>query len=128
MTDLQPIPEKQSQNTGNPKFCWIARKHQIPRQERIWIHRNKKSQKASCPLTNPPIPKLSMKSMVWDISIGQGGHLFGCALSQLLRTCSLGECEKLEKVPDFIATTENTSVINIPLVLNPKHSSYWEEN
>jgi len=41
---------------------------------------------------------------------------------QLLHTCSLAECEKLEKVLDFTATTEN-SVINIPL-LNPKHSSY----
>jgi len=34
----------------------------------------------------------------------------------------------LEKVLDFLATTENVSVINILLVLNPKHSSYWEEN
>jgi len=28
----------------------------------------------------------------------------------------------------FLATTENSSVIKILLVLNPKHSSYWEEN
>jgi len=34
----------------------------------------------------------------------------------------------LEKVLDFIAITENISVINILLILNPKHSSYWEEN
>jgi len=32
------------------------------------------------------------------------------------------------KVLDVIATTENISVINVLLVLNPKHSSYWEEN
>jgi len=29
-----------------------------------------------------------------------------------------------EKVLDFIATAENISVINIPLLLIPKHSSY----
>jgi len=72
------------------------------------------------------IPKLSMMSMVWNISVGQLGYLSGCAPSQLLHICSLAEYEKLEKVLDFIATTENFSVINI-LVLNPKHSSYWEE-
>jgi len=27
---------------------------------------------------------------------------------------------------DFLAKTENISVINIPLILNPKQSSYWE--
>jgi len=32
-----------------------------------------------------------------------------------------------KKVLDFIATTKNITVINILLVLNPKHSSYWEE-
>jgi len=32
-----------------------------------------------------------------------------------------------KKVLDFIATAENISVISILLVLNPKHSSYWEE-
>jgi len=66
--------------------------------------------------------------MVWNISTGQLGCLSGCAPSQLLHTCSLAEYEKLEKVLDSIATTENISVINILLVLNPKHSSYWQEN
>jgi len=51
-----------------------------------------------------------------------------CALSQLLHTCSLAEHKKLEKLFDFIATTENISVINILLVLNPKHRCRWEEN
>jgi len=51
-----------------------------------------------------------------------------CAPSQLLHTCSLAEYEKLEKVLDFIATTKNISAHNFLLVLNPKHSSYWEEN
>ena len=66
--------------------------------------------------------------MVWNISIAQLGCLHGCAPAQLLHTCSLAEYEKLEKVLDSIATTENISVINILLVLNPKHSSYWQEN
>jgi len=33
-----------------------------------------------------------------------------------------------KKVLDFIATAENVRVINILLLLNPKHSRYWEEN
>jgi len=69
-----------------------------------------------------------MTSMVWNISIGQLGSLPGYAPSQLLHACSLAQYEKLQKVLDFIATTENISVINILLVLNPKHSSYWMEN
>jgi len=39
---------------------------------------------------------------------------------------SMAEYEKLEKVLDFIATTKNISIINILLVLNSKHSIYWE--
>jgi len=74
-----------------------------------------------------PIHKLSMTPLVWNISIGQLGCLSGCAPAQLLHTCSSAEHGKLEKVLDFIATTENISVTNI-LVLNAEHSSYWEEN
>jgi len=32
------------------------------------------------------------------------------------------------KVLEFLAMTENISVINILLTLNAKHSNYWEEN
>jgi len=56
------------------------------------------------------------------------GSLPGCAPSQLLHSCPSAEQERPEKVLDFIATAEDISVINILLVLNPKHSSYWEEN
>jgi len=69
-----------------------------------------------------------MMSTVRSISVGQLGYLSGCAPSQLLHTRSLAEYEKLEQGLDFIATTGNISVINILLVSNPKHSSYWEEN
>jgi len=51
-------------------------------------------------------------------------YLPGSAPSPLLNTCSLAECGRPEKVLDFIATTENISVVNIPPVLNPKYSSY----
>ena len=66
--------------------------------------------------------------MVWSISIVQLGYLSVCAPSQLLHTCSLAVYEKLEKLLDFITTAENIGVINIRLLLNPKHSSYREEN
>jgi len=68
-----------------------------------------------------PIHKLNMTSMIWNISIAS---LSGCALSQHLHTCSLAEHEKQEKVRHFVATTENISLINFLLVLNPKRSSY----
>jgi len=70
----------------------------------------------------------SMMSTVQIISTDHLGCLSVCAPSQLLHTCSLAEYEKLEKVLDFTATTENTCVISILLTQNPKHSSYWEEN
>jgi len=47
-----------------------------------------------------PVHKLSMLFMVWNISISQLGYLTGYALSQLLYTCSLADCEKLEN-PDL---------------------------
>jgi len=64
--------------------------------------------------------------MVWNISIGQVGYLSAYAPSQ--QTCSLAEYEKLEKVLEFIVTTENINFINILFVLGPKHSSCWEDN
>ena len=54
------------------------------------------------------------------------GSLAVC-LAVLLHTRSATKYEKLKKFLDFSATTENISVISI-LLLNPKHSSYWEEN
>ena len=66
--------------------------------------------------------------MVWNISIDQFGSLPGCAHSQLLHIWSLAEYGRLEKVLSFLTTPENISVINILLVLNPKHSNNREEN
>jgi len=42
-----------------------------------------------------PLYTLSMRSMVWNISISQLGDLPGYAPSQLLHTCSLAEYENL---------------------------------
>jgi len=56
--------------------------------------------------------------------MAQLGWLPGCAPPS---SCTAAH-PRLEEVPDFIVTTENISVINILLVLNPKHSSYLEEN
>jgi len=90
---------------------------------------SQKREEKSIPAPSPtPIHKLSVMSMVWNISIGHLGYLSGCAPPQPLHTCSSAESEKLEKALDFIATTKNISVINILLALYPKHSSYWEEN
>jgi len=58
------------------------------------------------------------------------GSVWLCSLPTpaLLHSCSLAEYEKLEKVLDYIATTENINVMNILPVLNAKHGSCWEEN
>ena len=66
--------------------------------------------------------------MARNIPTGQPGSLPGCAPSQLLPICSPAEHGRLDKVLDVIARTENISVINILLLLNLTHSSYWEEN
>jgi len=65
--------------------------------------------------------------MAWNISVGQLG-LAAWLCSLLHVSCSFAEYRRLEKVLDFLATTENIHVFNVFLVLNPKHSSYWEVN
>jgi len=54
------------------------------------------------PLANP-MYKLSMTSMVWNISIGQ------LAFAWL---CSLAKHGKVKKVLDFLATAKNISVLS----------------
>jgi len=69
-----------------------------------------------------------MRSMVWNISTRQLGLAAWLCSLPAPAHYSLAEQGRLEKALDFTATTENISVINTPLILNPKHSSYWEEN
>jgi len=77
----------------------------------------------SLPAPQPtPIHKLNTTSMVWHISTGQRGCLAVLRPSSCTPAHQL-QYKKLEKVLDFIATTEN-SVINILLLLNSKHSGY----
>ena len=109
-----------------PQRDRTPRKVQTSRQESIKPQGNEKEK---IPAPQPTSThKLSVMFMVWNISIGQPGSLPGCAPSQLLHSRSWAEYEKLQKVLDFLAITENISVINILLVLSSKHSSYWEEN
>jgi len=75
-----------------------------------------------------PTRLYQLTSMVRNIFIGHLGPADGNALSQLLHTCSLAEYGRLENVLNFIAATGNISIINILLVLNPKHRRYWEGN
>jgi len=57
---------------GKHEFLEISKRFQTPRQERIQTHRNNKAQKIPAPRPTP-IHKLSMMSMVRNISIGQLG-------------------------------------------------------
>jgi len=66
--------------------------------------------------------------MVWNISLASLGiHLAVFPPSSCTPAHQLN-MRNWAKVLDFLATIKNISVINIILVLNPKHSSYWEAN
>ena len=125
MTNSQPVPEQRSRNAKLVNFAKFPKKFELPDKRGFEL---KETEELIPAPRSTPIYKQSMTSMVWNISIGQLGTLPGCVPSQLLHTCSLAEHGRLQKVLDFLATTENISVINILLVLHPKHSSYWEEN
>jgi len=96
-----------------PKKDQIQGKVQNPRKREIMEKRKKPG---LLPPQPTPIHKVRMLPMIWSISIGQPG------LAAWL--CSL----PAPAHPQDSATTKNISVINILLLLNPKHSSYWEEN
>jgi len=76
MTDWQPLPKQRSQNleiANAVKFPkkMNAWKVQTPGQERVQTREN---EKRKIPALRPTfINKLSMTSMVWNISIGQPG-------------------------------------------------------
>ena len=114
VTELAKLMVK-GQTYGKSQTSW---------QERIQSHGKEK-----IPAPQPTlIDKLSMTSVVWNISIAQLGlSIWLCSL-QLLHTCLLAEYGGLEKNLDFLATTENISFTSFLLTLNPKHSSYWQEN
>jgi len=109
------------------EFCKTPQKDQTPGEERIQMPGKEKSR-----FSSPPgqLLFISRAGRLWYgiFPLPSLGWLPGCAPPQLLPTCSSAERGKLEKVLDFIATTNIISAISILLVLNPKHSSYWEEN
>jgi len=120
ITNLQPVPEQQSWNLENCKFCKTPEK----RLNSQWTHT---TEKTDFP-TPTPLHRLSMTFMVWNISIGRLGlAAWLCSLPALALLIIIWVRET-GRSPSFSATTENISVINIFLLLNPKHSSYWEEN
>ena len=108
-----------------PKKDRTPRKVWTPRQERIFTH---SKEKISLHPVQPPFINWAWHLWYGIFLLASLGYLPGHAPSQLLHTCSLAECEKLGKVLDVTATTENISVISILLMLDPKHSSYWEGN
>ena len=101
------LPNNQLRSQSLSSDCGTRRFHGF--SEKIWTLGKKRIPAPR----QTPIRKLSMTSMVWNISTSQLGCLPGCAPSQLLHTCSSAECGRLEKVLDFLATAENISVLSI---------------
>jgi len=77
-------------------------------------HRTRRNSRNWCIRTPQPAPiyRLSMTSLVWNISPGQLGCLSDYAPSQLLHTCSLTKHGRLKNVLDFLTTTKNISVLS----------------
>jgi len=80
-----------------------ARKFSSP-PKNLFVTPQKKSnsqpreeQRASCPPQPTPIHKLSITSMVWNISMGQLGYLSVCTPSQLLHDdCCIYMCRSFK--------------------------------
>ena len=88
--------------TQNQEFWEISEKVWTSRQERIRTHGNDKTRQLPGPWP-APVYKLSMTSMVWNISFGQPGCLPGRAPSQLRHTCSFAEHGGLKNSPWFLS-------------------------
>ena len=135
MTDLQPVPEQQSWNTKLTnfwKFCKTLKKTRTPRkvqtpgQDKIWTSGKQKEPIASSPQPTP------ITNWVWCLWYGifhWPDRLCVQLWSLPAPACLLVSwIRETGKSPDFIATTEDRSLISTLQVLNLKHSSYWEEN
>jgi len=116
---------------GFPKFANFAELAKLMEKrsnsQKSSNFRKKEDKRAFLPLSQPPTHKLSMTFMVWNISIGQLGlsAWLGSCLAPAHHWLNTGDWKK---VLDFLLTTKNISVINILLMVNPKYSTYWEEN
>jgi len=87
-------PEQWPQNPKTAGFAKFPEKLEFPYKRGFELVETRRAD--SCPWPTS-VPKISVMSMVWNISAGQLGWLAGCASSQLLLTRSLAEDEKLEK-------------------------------
>jgi len=122
MTNSQPVPKQQLQNSKIIDSMKFPKKVELPDKRGFELV---KMRRGSC---HPgQLPFINWAWHLWH-GIFPLGSQPGDAPSQRLHTRSLAEYQELEEVLDFIATTKNISVINVLLVLNPKHSSYWDEN
>jgi len=65
----------------------------------------------SCPRPTP-IYNLSMVSMIWNIPVGQLGLLAWLCSLPAPAHLLISQAQKLKKVTDFLATTENISVLS----------------
>ena len=137
MTDLQSVPKQQSWNpelADFVNFTGLLKKTKLPEKFKLPDKRGfeplqkiiKRKIPAPCPT---PIYKLRTTSVVWNILVGWLGlSAWLCFLPTPAHLLISWTWETGKKVLDFLATTENTGVINILLVLNPKHNRYCEEN
>jgi len=99
----------------------LPRKTELP--ERVQSPGNEKADSFPTP---DQFPVINRK---WSLSYGifpSGGSAVW--LATLLHAWLSAVYQKLEKTLNFIATTKTVSIINIFLLLNLKHSSYWEGN
>jgi len=131
MSDSQSLPKQLLQNLETAdfvNFMKLMEKTELPDKFKLPAKRGfqlteKRIKKKFLPPPPPARPHSETEHAVYDTELG----LPGCAPSQLLHTCLLAEYGRLEKVLDFVATTKIISVVNI-LLLNPKHSSCWDDN
>ena len=114
MTSLQPVHEQQTQNAKLSNFWEFPKK--------VWTHRqedlNWQKRESADSFLPPGLPSFINRAWCLWHGIFPLASLAGYVPSQHLHTCSLAEHGRLEKVLDFIATTETISVINILLILN----------
>jgi len=135
MTDSQPVPKQWLQPVckqwlQKPEIMNFAnswKKFELLDKRAFELVETRRAD-SLLPAWATPICKLSMLSMVWNISIGQLGlaaWLYSLPAPAHLLISWIWETGY---VLDFIATAKNISVINILPLLNPKYSSYWEGN
>ena len=108
---------------GTNGFCWPRQTH-----VKVQTHRKARTQEKgsnSGKRVFSPWPtfiyKMSMMSMVWNISIGQLGLAVRLCSLPTLAHLLISQTWKSKKVLDFLATTKNISLLSVCC-------SYWIQN